>query len=580
MESKVYKLQTPEGKVVKIEGPVGASKADLVQIYEGIKNRPKINKVAEGARKIVQGATFQWGDEGEAYLRSRSGNDRLTTTDDYKSAYEEYKRLPAYHKRNEQQKARGLELANILKQQKQVKSDEVDAKEDKAYFETRDRLRSQGKEFERQNPKTAMALEIAGGLATPAFGVGALKGASTLAKIGSGMTGGALSGALFGSGAAKEKEDMFGDAAKNALIGGVTGGALSGIGSVIAPKLQKGARELMDDGVQLTPGQALGGKLGKLEERAGTVMPGINKARGRAMKKWNDSIVDDVMKPLGIKLGRNADDDIQAVVKKGQEALSKSYDDVLPMISMKSDKIFKQKLNDIGKAQIMGADASRKAAREIKKIQGFFRGNKVSGKSVKDAQSYIGKRIQAYAGTTNADDKAVLTILEDTLDAVMDTVERQNPKYADKLRTINKAYAKFIRVEGASKKLNGEDMFTPKQFGQAVRQADNSQRGRQFSAGNALMQDAGKKANILGSTIPDSGTAGNLITNSLLLGGGGYMISPWMAAIPGFSAMMYSKPGIKAFNAWAKSGKSREALRDIVKKYSGAGASGLLTLQD
>ena len=141
MESKVYKLQTPEGKVVKIEGPVGASKADLVQIYEGIKDRPKINKVAEGARKIVQGATFQWGDEGEAYLRSRSGNDRLTTTDDYKSAYEEYKRLPAYHNRNEQQKARGLELANILKQQKQVKSDEVDAKEDKAYFETRDRLR-------------------------------------------------------------------------------------------------------------------------------------------------------------------------------------------------------------------------------------------------------------------------------------------------------------------------------------------------------------------------------------------------------------------------------------------------------
>ena len=357
MESKVYKLQTPDGKVVKIEGPAGASKAEIVQIYEGIKGRPKINKVAEGARKIVQGATFQWGDEGEAYLRSRAGNDRLTTTDDYKSAYEEYKRLPAYHKRNEQQKARGLELANILKKQKQIKSDEVDAKEDAAYFETRDNLRAQGKEFERQNPKTAMALEIAGGLATPAFGVGALKGASTLAKIGSGMTGGALSGALFGSGAAEEKEDMFGDAAKNALIGGVTGGALSGIGSVIAPKLQKGARKLMDDGVELTPGQAIGGGLDKLEQRAGSVMPGVNKARGRAMKKWNENIIDDVIKPLGIKVGRNADDDITSMVKKGQEALSKSYDDVLPMISMKADDIFNDTLNQISKKQIMGGDA-------------------------------------------------------------------------------------------------------------------------------------------------------------------------------------------------------------------------------
>ena len=72
MESKVYKLQTPEGKVVKIEGPVGASKADWVQIYEGIKDPPEINKVAEGARKIVKGATLQWGAEGEAYLRSRN----------------------------------------------------------------------------------------------------------------------------------------------------------------------------------------------------------------------------------------------------------------------------------------------------------------------------------------------------------------------------------------------------------------------------------------------------------------------------------------------------------------------------
>ena len=577
-----FRVETPNG-TYEVEAPEGTTeaqiKAEIAKTQE-IENRPEINKFAESARKIASGATFQFADEGEAYLRSRNGNDRLTTTDDYKSAYEEYKRLPAYHNRNEQQKARGLELANILKKQKQIKSDEVDAKEDAAYFETRDNLRAQGKEFERQNPKTAMALEIAGGMATPAFGVGALKGASTLAKIGSGMTGGALSGALFGSGAAKEKEDMFGDAAKNALIGGVTGGALSGIGSVIAPKLQKGARKLMDDGVELTPGQAIGGGLDKIEQRAGSFMPGVNKARGRAMKKWNENVIDDVIKPLGIKVGRNADDDITSMVKKGQEALSKSYDDVLPMISMKADDVFNDSLNQISKKQIMGGDASRKAARELKKIQGFFRGNKVSGQSIKEAQSYIGDRIQAYAGTTNADDKAVLSILEDTLDAVMDTVERQNPKYAEKLRTINKAYAKFIRVEGASAKLNGAEMFTPKQFGQAVKAADKSKRKRAVSAGNALMQDIGDNAQILGQTVPDSGTAGNLITNSLLLGGGSFLITPWMAAIPGFSAMMYSKAGVKAFNKWAKAGKSREALREIVKKYSGAGASGLLTLQD
>ena len=100
-------------------------------------------------------------------------------------------------------------------------------------------------------------------------------------------------------------------------------------------------------------------------------------------------------------------------------------------------------------------------------------------------------------------------------------------------------------------------------FGQAVKQSDKSARGRQVAAGNALMQDVGKKGQILGTTVPDSGTAGNLITNSLLIGGGGYMISPWMAAIPGFSAMMYSKAGIKAFNKWANSGP----IKTSIKRY-------------
>ena len=581
---KEYKLKTPDGRVVKIKGPEGATKEQIVQIYAQISDRPEINKFAEGARKLVQGATFQWGDEGEAYLRSRAGNDRLTTTDDYKAAYEEYKKLPVYHARNEQQKARGLELANILKKQKQIKSDEVDAKEDKAYFEIRDNLRAQGKEFERQNPKTAMALEVAGGLATPAFGMGALKGASTLAKIGTGAAQGALFGGLFGAGAAKEKEDMFGDAAKNAAIGGVTGGLFSGIGSALAPKVQKGASQLTKKGIPLTPGQAFGGATDTIEQRAGSFMPGINRARTKAIKKWNTSIIDDVLKPLGVKAGNVADDEVTELVLKGQKLLSKSYDDVLPMITMKMDDTLSDDITRVIKKQVLGKDAQRKALTEMKKIKGYMTGNKVSGQSIKKIQEHLGDRIKAYAGTTNADDKAVGEILKDTLDVFMDTVERQNPKYASKLKEINRAYAKFVRIEGASAKLNGAEAFTPKQFGQAVRQADRSTRKRAVSAGKALMQDIGEQGQILGAKIPDSGTAGNLITNNLLLGtvgGAGLgMVSPWMIAIPGFSKMLYSEGGMKLFNKWINSGQSRQALREMVKKYSGTAASGLLTLQD
>ena len=98
------------------------------------------------------------------------------------------------------------------------------------------------------------------------------------------------------------------------------------------------------------------------------------------------------------------------------------------------------------------------------------------------------------------------------------------------------------------------------------------------------MQDVGESGQILGAKVPDSGTAGNLITNNLLMGtigGAGLgVLSPWMVAIPGLSKMLYSEAGMAVFNKWINSGQSRQALREAVKKYSGTAASGLLTLQD
>jgi len=580
---KEYKLKTPDGRVVKIKGPEGASKEEIIQIYTQISDRPEINKFAEGARKLASGATFQFADELEANARTADLKTDTATSITHKDAYNELTSLikqSGYGGRTPEQKARIKELTNILKGEKQIKADV----REETYKGHRDQLRKQSKEFERQNPKLAMGLEIAGGIATPAFGMGALKGASTLAKVGTGALQGGLFGGLYGAGAAEESSDMFGDAAKNAAIGGITGGLFSGLGSAIAPKLQKGAKALTKKGIPLTPGQAFGGATDTIEQRAGSFMPGINRSRTKAIKKWNTSIIDDVLSPLGIKAGNVADDEITELVLKGQKILSKSYDDVLPMISMKADDTLADDLTRVIEKQVLGKDAQRKALTEMKKIKGYMAGNKVSGQSIKKIQEHLGKRIQSYSGTTNSDDKAVGEILKDTLDVFMDTVERQNPKYAGKLKEINRAYAKFVRIEGAAAKLNGAEAFTPKQFGQAVRQADRSTRKRAVSAGKALMQDVGEQGQILGAKIPDSGTAGNLITNNLLLGtvgGAGLgMVSPWMIAIPGFSKMLYSDSGMKLFNKWINSGQSRQALREMVKKYSGTAASGLLTLQD
>ena len=554
----------------------------LTQLYDeaGQTQAPEINNVAEGIRTVAKGATFGFADEIEAKIRTgQSLKDQMTTSMSYKDAYKALKQLPIAG-RTDEQKAQAQQLTAILKGEKQQKADVQEGK----YKAVRDDLRASNDEFARQNPKTAMALEMAGGIATPVAGLNALKGASLATKIAGGALQGGGFGALYGAGNAKEMEDVGREALTQGVIGGVTGGVFSGIGNLIAPKLQKGAKTLMNKNIKLTPGQALGGGIDQLEQRVGSVMPGINKARGRAISQWNKSIIDDVISPLGGKVS-GLGDDLTSNVKLGQKALSNAYDDILPNISMKSDPIlqksFKKAIND----EVLGTEARKKLGKEMTKIQGFLKGNNVSGQSIKDIQTHLGRRIQSYSGATNADDMAIRNALENSLDSIMDTVKRQNPNFADKLTQVNKAYAKFIRIETAASKLNGATKFTPKQFQTAVRQTDRSARKRAVAAGDALMQDVGEQGAILGADVPDSGTAGNLIANLALplLGAGGAaagVVSPWMLAIPGFSAAIYSKAGMNAFNKWANSGGSRQQLRELVRKYSGAGASGLLTLQD
>ena len=49
---KEYKLKTPDGRVVKIKGPEGATKEQIVQIYAQISDRPEIYKFAEMYRVL------------------------------------------------------------------------------------------------------------------------------------------------------------------------------------------------------------------------------------------------------------------------------------------------------------------------------------------------------------------------------------------------------------------------------------------------------------------------------------------------------------------------------------------------
>ena len=576
-----FRVETPNG-TYEVDAPEGTTEDQIkaeIEKTQAADARPEINNLAEGARTFAKGATFGFADEIEAKVRTgQSLKDQTSRSDQYKASYEEMRQLQADRlagRTSPEAQARSQELSGMMTGENNQLAQEQDAR----YKSVRDDLRASNAEFAKQNPKLAMGLELAGGITTPVLG--AAKAATLGGKIARGSLQGAGFGAAYGAGNADEMEDVGRDTLLQGAAGGAMGGVLSGVGAVLAPKLQQGAKAFSDKGIPITPGQAFGGLTDWVEQKVGAVMPGINKSRNRSVQKWNNSLIDDVLEPLGVKAG-NLGDDLLANVHAGKQVLSKSYDDVLPFIGIKDKVGLTKAINSVRKDQILSDSAEKTLTKEMSKIQGFLSGKNISGESVKDIQTHLGKRIQAYAGTTNADDKAIGNALSETLDTLMTQVQKQNPKYSDKLKAVNTAYAKFIRIQNAASKLTDGETFTPKQFASAVRQSDRSKGKNAVAAGKALMQGESRQAKILGNKLADSGTAGNLILNGGLLASvGSNLINPMYMALPAASYGIYSKPGMAAFNAWVKTGKGNaEALRKIIEKYSGTASSGLLTLQD
>ena len=79
------------------------------------------------------------------------------------------------------------------------------------------------------------------------------------------------------------------------------------------------------------------------------------------------------------------------------------------------------------------------------------------------------------------------------------------------------AYGNLVRVENAAGKAGLTDgNFTPGQLLSSIKQGDPRIRHRAFSRGEARMQDLGRAGQeVLGSSVPNSGTADRLLLPSL-----------------------------------------------------------------
>ena len=125
---------------------------------------------------------------------------------------------------------------------------------------------------------------------------------------------------------------------------------------------------------------------------------------------------------------------------------------------------------------------------------------------------------------------------------------------------------------------NKKGFFTPDQLRKSTTTGLDS-RGKIISKAEQkdYFQQISKEAeDILGDTIPDSGTVGNYAVTAMATG----YISP-LALASYVGAELAYLPGVLKFaNNYVRSSGSRAGLREAIQKYAGTATSGLLTLQD
>lgn len=368
-------------------------------------------------------------------------------------------------------------------------------------------------------------------------------GAALGARVGIGAATGAVQGVL---NPVTSDSDYWGEKAKQAVVGAAFGGitpiALSGVARVIAPNAasNEALAKMKDMGIKPTIGEALGGRANVTEEKLMSqpfVGGTISNARARSIESFNNSVINDSLKHIGAKVEGSGS---QAVREAG-DLISQHYDDAInSMPRVKFDAKFEGQLLQLRSMvnnlpeQLKNKFNSELNDRLINKIgpQGTMLPD-----LVKEASSGFKATASRFGKSSDALQQDLGDAFKQLESILMDQVKRNSPKAEQMINDADAAWAKLVRIEGASKAaMNNGGIFTPAQLNTAIRMADDSVRKRATARGTALLQDVGDAAQkVIGNKYPDSGTAGRMVITSV----------PGLAIGAGLNALasgLYTKP--------------------------------------
>lgn len=373
-----------------------------------------------------------------------------------------------------------------------------------------------------------------------------------MGKVGSGVLGGGIFGALAPVTDPEEQKDFWTNKAQQAGISAGVAGPISAatglLGKTLAPEVDKSVQYLMDKGVIPTMGQIKGGMLGAVENKLTSVpLLGdmIKNAQRRSVEGFNKATLNEVLSPINKtvdKIGREG-------VEETETLISDAYQAVMPKLQYQADQTFKAELANIMQMAKELPDPQFKQFASIiknKLAARMSQAGTMDGQTFKGVESELTNLIKGYGKDPSFDQRQLGSAISAIRDALRQNLTRANPQAAPELAKANEAWARYARVrDAASRTTSDSGVFTPAQLNSAVRAGDQSIGKGKFAKGDALLQDLAQAGKDVITTYPDSGTAGRMVTGGLGLGGVG-LVDPTSAAVTGALTLPYTQIGQKA----------------------------------
>lgn len=418
---------------------------------------------------------------------------------------------------------------------------------DETYAENIDQIRGEIKEFAEDNPKTALGLELVGSLPT------AFLGGAGLARLGvkGALKVGGIEGAAYAAGSA---DGDAVDRAQAAAVGGVVGAGVGKLSDLVFPKVGEAARKLMKQGVRLTPGQRVGGLTKELEERA-TSIPFvgdvIESGQQNAMDDFNRAAINTSIRMLGKgfkkvpknKTGREA-------YEFAKEQLDEAYAKAIPNLKANVGSEFENSLVKIIQDNAdLGEDGLKKFQLKLNKILAAKVTSEdriLRGDVLKTVDSDLGFEATKFLKSSIASERELGSALSSVQTLLRQSMEGTSPQTNREYKKVQSAFRTLLPVRKAVVAASTKrGTFTPAQLLRGSKAVDQSRDKIATATGKAPLQDLGSDAQeVIGRTIPDSGTAERAMTGLLFnrlrqnplstLGGGGLAL--------GATSLAYGNP--------------------------------------